>query len=249
MKSFKNYYQYVVLLVILILALLFRFIEVTQFREASKYFSFPLFFVFLGIFILSLLLKPIQKKVIIQLNEWILFLSISFSFILLIFSFFIIPSNVNQQSMMPTLKDGDRILISHFLYTPERGDIIVIEVNNNDYPMIPSSTFYTEDTIYFVKRLVGLPGDTITFEIENGQRFLYINDQKVVSVSGHAYLVTEQQQIFLETQIQDGYLTSYFVLGDNSQASLDSVEFGQVQAEDIMGKVIFKLWPFGGIYE
>jgi signal peptidase I len=249
MKFIKHYYQYGTFLIILILYLLFRILDVTQFTEATNYFSFPLFFIFLIIFFISLLIQPIQKKTIIQMNDWILFLSVSISFILLVFSFFIIPSNVNQQSMMPTLNDGDRIMITHFMYTPNRGDIIVIEVNKHEYPMIPSSTFITGDHVYFVKRLIGLPGDTISFEIENGQRLLFINNQKVVSVSGHAYIVTEQQQLFLETQIQNGSLSAYFVLGDNSQASLDSIEFGQVQEKDIMGKVLFKLWPFGVIYE
>lgn len=249
MKQLKTYYQHLLLLVILSLFLIFSISDVTRFTEASRYFSMPLFFVFLVIFFISIVFKSNTNNVIIQINDWVMFISVSLSFILFIFSFIIIPSNVNQQSMMPTLNDGDRIIISHFMYTPKRGDIVVVEVNNNDYPLIPSSTFNEEDIIYFVKRLVGLPGDRVSFEIEDGQRILYINDEKVTSVSGHSYTVTEQQQLFLETQLENGILTQYFVLGDNSQASLDSIEFGHVLAEDIMGKVIFSLWPFGGIYE
>lgn len=249
MKQLKTYVQHMLLLIILALFLIFSFSDVTRFTEASRYFSMPLFFVFLVIFFVSITLKSNTNKIIIQINEWVMFLSVSLSFILLIFSFIFIPSNVNQQSMMPTLNDGDRILISHFMYTPTRGDIVVVEVNHDDYPMIPSSTFNSESKIYFVKRLVGLPGDIITFEIENGQRILYINNEKVVSVSGHAYVVTEQQQRFLETQIENDVLLQYFVLGDNSQASLDSIEFGHIYEDDIMGKVIYSLWPFGGIYE
>lgn len=249
MNQFKTYYQHLILLIVLSLFLIFSFSDVTRFTEASRYFSMPLFFVFLMIFFISILIKPYANKLLTQINDWMMFLAVSLSFILLIFSFIIIPSNVNQQSMMPTLNDGDRIIISHFMYTPKRGDIVVIEVNNEDYPLIPSSTFSDEDIIYFVKRLVGLPGDRMSFVIENGQRILYINNEKIVSISGHSYVVTEQQQLFLETQLENGVLTQYFVLGDNSQASLDSIEFGHVLEEDIMGKVIFRLWPFGGIYE
>lgn len=249
MNQFKTYYQHLILLIVLSLFLIFSFSDVTRFTEASRYFSMPLFFVFLLIFFISILIKPYANKLLTQINDWMMFLAVSLSFILLIFSFIIIPSNVNQQSMMPTLNDGDRIIISHFMYTPKRGDIVVIEVNNEDYPLIPSSTFSDEDIIYFVKRLVGLPGDRMSFVIENGQRILYINNEKIVSISGHSYVVTEQQQLFLETQLENGVLTQYFVLGDNSQASLDSIEFGHVLEEDIMGKVIFRLWPFGGIYE
>lgn len=249
MKQLKTYYQHLLLFVILSLFLIFSISDVTRFTEASRYFSMPLFFVFLVIFFISILMKPYSSKFLTQINDWVMFIAVSLSFILLIFSFIIIPSNVNQQSMMPTLNDGDRIIISHFMYTPKRGEVIVLEVNNKDYPLIPSSTFNDEDIIYFVKRLVGLPGDKISFVIEDGQRILYINDEKVTSVSGHSYTVTEQQQLFLETQLENGILTQYFVLGDNSQASLDSIEFGHVLKEDIMGKVIFRLWPFGGIYE
>ena len=249
MKQFKTYYQHVLLLVILSLYLIFSLNDVTRFTEASRYFSMPLFFVFLIIFFISIFMKSYAHQLLTQINDWVMFIAVSLSFILLIFSFMIIPSNVNQQSMMPTLNDGDRIIISHFMYTPKRGDIVVIEVNSEDYPLIPSSTFSDEDIVYFVKRIVGLPGDRISFVIENGQRILYINNEKVVSVSGHSYVVTEQQQLFLETQIENGLLMQYFVLGDNSQASLDSIEFGHVLEEDMMGKVIFRLWPFGGIYE
>jgi signal peptidase I len=249
MKIIKEYYQYVFFICILTSYILFRMSDVTQFTNATQYFSLTLFFVFIVILGVSIFLKSTPSSLLKQINEWVLFISVSLSFILLIFSFVIIPSNVNQQSMMPTLNDGDRILIFHFNYEPQRGDIIVIEVNHEDYPMIPLSTFRDSETVFFVKRLVGLPGDRIHFELENGQSYLYINDEKVLSVSGHGYLVTEQQQLWIRSQLEDGILQQYFVLGDNSTSSLDSIEFGHVNPFDIMGKVIFRLWPFGGLYE
>lgn len=249
MKIIKAYYQYVFFIFILTSYILFRMSDVTQFTNATQYFSLTLFFVFVVILGVSIFLKSTPSSLLKQINEWVLFISVSLSFILLIFSFVIIPSNVNQQSMMPTLNDGDRILIFHFNYEPQRGDIIVIEVNHEDYPMIPLSTFRDSETVFFVKRLVGLPGDRIHFELENGQSYLYINDEKVLSVSGHGYLVTEQQQLWIRSQLEDGILQQYFVLGDNSTSSLDSIEFGHVNPLDIMGKVIFRLWPFGGLYE
>lgn len=249
MKIIKEYYQYGFFIFILTLYILFRIRHVTQFTNATQYFSLTLFFVFVVILCVSIVLKSKATSLIIQINEWVLFISVSLSFILLIFSFVIIPSNVNQQSMMPTLNDGDRILIFHFNYEPKRGDIIVIEVNHEDYPMIPISTFKDSETVFFVKRLVGMPGDRIHFELENGQSYLYINDEKVLSVTGHGYLVTEKQQLWIRSQLKDGILQQYFVLGDNSTSSLDSIEFGHVDPLDIMGKVVFRLWPFGGLYE
>lgn len=249
MKIIKEYFQYGFFIFILTSYIIFRMSDVTQFTNATQYFSLTLFFVFVVILCVSIVLKSKASSLIKQINEWVLFISVSLSFILLIFSFVIIPSNVNQQSMMPTLNDGDRILIFHFNYEPKRGDIIVIEVNHEDYPMIPMSTFKDSETVFFVKRLVGLPGDRIHFELENGQSYLYINDEKVLSVSGHGYLVTEQQQLWIRSQLKDGILQQYFVLGDNSTSSLDSIEFGHVDPLDIMGKVVFRLWPFGGLYE
>lgn len=249
MKIIKEYYQYGFFIFILTSYIIFRMSDVTQFTNATQYFSLTLFFVFVVILCVSIVLKSKASSLIKQINEWVLFISVSLSFILLIFSFVIIPSNVNQQSMMPTLNDGDRILIFHFNYEPKRGDIIVIEVNHEDYPLIPMSTFKDSETVFFVKRLVGLPGDRIHFELENGQSYLYINDEKVLSVSGHGYLVTEQQQLWIRSQLKDGILQQYFVLGDNSTSSLDSIEFGHVDPLDIMGKVVFRLWPFGGLYE
>lgn len=249
MKIIKAYYQHGFLFLILLSYMLFRITHVTQFTNATQYFSLTMFFVFLIILCVSIFLKSTTSSMLKQFNEWVLFISVSLSFILLIFSFVVIPSNVNQQSMMPTLNDGDRILIFHFNYEPQRGDIIVIEVNHEDYPMIPLSTFKDSESVFFVKRLVGIPGDRIHFELENGQSYLYINDEKVLSVTGHGYLVTDQQQLWIRSQLEEGILQQYFVLGDNSTSSLDSIEFGHVNPFDIMGKVIFRLWPFGGLYE
>ncbi len=87
MKIIKEYYQYVFFIFILTSYILFRMSDVTQFTNATQYFSLTLFFVFVVILGVSIFLKSTPSSLLKQINEWVLFISVSLSFILLIFSF------------------------------------------------------------------------------------------------------------------------------------------------------------------
>jgi signal peptidase I len=175
-----------------------------------------------------------------------------------VFSFILLPSNVNQSSMFPTLSSGDRILIYHFQYETKRDDIVVIEMRPEIYPLIPQASFIDPDTglasdlVYYVKRVFGMSGDTLTFERTsfNSEQFhIFLNGTQLFSTSQVAYTLSYQQKVALEDQLESNVIPNdfVFVLGDNALSSLDSRAFGLVRDEDIMGKVIYKLWPFGGV--
>ncbi|MDH5640043.1 MAG: signal peptidase I [Nitrospira sp.] len=150
------------------------------------------------------------------------------------FQAFKIPSG----SMMPTLLSGDHIFVEKSLYkngtTPQRGDIIVFE-------------FPEDKTKDFIKRVIGIPGDTI--EIRT----------KIVYVNGSLLDDTAYTQR-IDPGIIDGTInsrdyygpvtvprTSYFVLGDNRDQSLDSRFFGFVDVSKIKGKGTIIYWSWSGI--
>ncbi len=142
-------------------------------------------------------------------------------------NFFIIQvTEVRQRSMESTLLSGDRVLVSkvdYRLHLPERGDIIVFK------PPIDTN-------IPYVKRIIGLPGDTVD-----------LRDGKVV-VNGK---VLDEPYAFGQTQVRSGQVRfpfrvpqgQIFVLGDNRPVSGDSREWGTVPDENIIGKVMLKFWP------
>jgi len=128
-------------------------------------------------------------------------------------------------SMQPTLYEGNLLVVNKFAYklgTPKRGDIIIFH-----YQGTP-----TED---YIKRVIGLPGDTVN--ISNG----------VVQVNGQT--LTEPYIAALPRytgtwMVPEGEL---FVLGDNRNLSSDSHEWGFVKQEWVVGKAVLVYWPLDRI--
>lgn len=127
-------------------------------------------------------------------------------------------------SMSPVLKNGDVVLINRIVYDarkPKRGEIIAFRPNGN------------ENAHYCIKRVVGLPGETI--QIKDGK--IYIDgkvQKKNVYTSDLDFAGIAEKKLTLGE-------TEYFVLGDNSAGSDDSrlADIGNVKREDIGGKVWF----------
>ena len=128
---------------------------------------------------------------------------------------------IEGSSMMPTMQEGEYVLINklaYYLDEPERGDIIVLR-----YPRDPSRDF--------IKRVMGLPGDVI--EIENEQ--VTINGQ----VIDEPYIESEPRYNGSWTVPDD----QFFVLGDNRNNSSDSHTWGFLPRDHIVGKGWVVYWP------
>ena len=146
------------------------------------------------------------------------------------FVYFIgLRTSVVGQSMSPTLVSGDEILVNRFVYKvtdPKRGDIIVFLPNGN------------EKSHYYVKRVIGVPGDTVL--IQNGA--VYINGE-VYKEEIEAAAIEEaglaSEEITLDSD-------EYFVLGDNRNNSEDSryANIGNIKKDYIIGKAWFRVAPF-----
>ncbi len=140
-----------------------------------------------------------------------------------VFQAFYIPS----ESMVPTLKVGDRVLVnklSYKLHDPRRGDIAVFKAP-------PGAR--TEDIKDLVKRVIGLPGETI--EGRSGHIFI---DGKALS---EPYLPRgTQSRTFPAEKVPPD---TYFMLGDNRPYSKDSTFFGPIKRSDLIGRVFMRIWP------
>lgn len=154
--------------------------------------------------------------------------------ILVIYSTIAFPELVVGSSMEPSFYTGERILVEKVtkrFSDFKRGDIVVLHPPGND-------------DIDYVKRVVGIPGDVVK-----------IVDCKVYIKSG------DDSFLYEENYLKDGVCTvggakirdgrsfkiegsDYLVLGDNRERSMDSRSFGLVSEDRILGKVVFRFWPF-----
>jgi len=135
-------------------------------------------------------------------------------------------STVEGSSMEPNYFQDDHIIISHLDGSYERFDVVVIKM---------------DDEVYYIKRIVGLPGDYV--EIIDNQLFVngYIQDQDFLEDENGQIINNTVCDVFGVTicsfLISEG---EYFVLGDNRESSEDSRVFGSVTYQQIEGKVVFK---------
>src|SRR6187455_1860849 len=148
----------------------------------------------------------------------------------LVVVFIVQPVKVEGTSMLPRLHDGERIFVNKLIYYDEyrwapkidRGDIVVFW-----FPDDPSKSY--------IKRVVGLPGDTV--EIREGN--VLING----SMLEEKYLDPKEN---LSTRSQTPVYVKpnyYFVMGDNRDNSSDSRSWGLVPKKYIYGKALLRYWP------
>ncbi len=153
-----------------------------------------------------------------------LFVSVILAILVILFLYQ--PVKVEGTSMMPSLVDQERIFINKFVYrfglgNIERGDMVVF--------WFPGDT-----TKSYIKRVIGLPGDTV--EVKDGQ--VYVNGKAL----SEGYVPKEYRDHSVYPQYKIGK-DEYFVLGDHRSSSNDSRAWGTVPRQYIYGKAVFVYWP------
>lgn len=142
-------------------------------------------------------------------------------------SYVFVIVQVDGYSMYPTLDDNSRLFVEKISYRfgePERYDII---------------PFLYKTDIYYIKRIIGLPGETVRIDNEGN---IYINGEIIEDVA------VAEDCIFAPGVAKDSITLGddeYFVLGDNRNGSMDSrsSDVGLVHRDDIVGKVSFCISP------
>ncbi len=139
-------------------------------------------------------------------------------------------TEVSGDSMETTLTDGDNLIVDKITYRfkdPQRFDIIV-------FP------FQYEESTYYIKRIIGLPGETVQIDEEG---VIYINGEPLKESYGREVIRAEKRGVASEpiTLLED----EYFVLGDNRNNSSDSRMqiVGNIHRDDIIGRAWLRIWP------
>lgn len=128
-------------------------------------------------------------------------------------------------SMQPNYKSGDLLLLNKISYRFRNPRMFEVVVISND------------ETKYMIKRIIGLPGDSIEYKDNK----LYINGEVTKEYFDTEGITNDFSLSELEYDvIPDDY---YFVMGDNRENSLDSRYYGLIKKDQILGKVQFRLWP------
>jgi signal peptidase I len=165
-------------------------------------------------------------------REWIILGGAAVVIALVVRAFLFQAFYIPSESMVPTLRIHDRVLVnklSYRLHPVHRGDIVVFKAPKDIVPPVKD----------LVKRVIGIPGDTVEGKADG---FVYLNGKK----QNEKYLgkgVTTTPGFSLRTVPPD----SYWVMGDNRQVSEDSRVFGYVPKRDIVGRVFIRIWPLNRI--
>ena len=173
--------------------------------------------------------KEEKEPFISVVYDWIEVISFSVAIVLLIFTFVGRLTTVDGDSMYPTLKEGERLIISNLMYEPKQGDIVVVQEQNG----------YFSGPI--VKRVIATGGQTVKFDFENWKVWVdgelldedYVNYQYGVAMKNDGCPE--------EVTVPEGYL---FVMGDNRNGSTDSRNMmivGFVSEDEVMGRVVLRV--------
>lgn len=178
-----------------------------------------------------------EKKKKNETWEWIKALLIAFGLAAMIRIFLFTPILVDGVSMMPTLADGDKMLVNKIGYSigePERFDIVV---------------FHAPEEKDYIKRIIGLPGDTLEYRDDilyiNGEAIeeSYLDEYKAEISELAGAPLTEDFTLEEKTQMKVVPEGHVFVLGDNRRKSKDSRMIGVVPFDEIIGKTNLIFWP------
>jgi signal peptidase I len=178
--------------------------------------------------------------------DWVVTIVGAVAIVLLVKAYVVNPYRIPSSSMEPTLhcavgaagcqaRFSDRVLANRFIYhftDPKRGEIVVFET-----PEAARIRCGAGGT--FVKRIVGLPGETIEVRLLQGDGYVYVNGSRL----DEPYVKQDRRQVaqaYGPTTIPQG---QYFMMGDNRESSCDSREWGSVPRGNLIGKVFATYWP------
>ncbi len=172
-----------------------------------------------------------MKKVLREVLSTGLYLLIVLCLTYLVIAFVGQRTEVNGASMEPTLSDEDNLIVDKITYRfhdPERFDIIV-------FP------YKFKEKTYFIKRIIGLPGETVQIDAEGN---IYIDGEILKESYGREVISADHIGLAGEpiTLGED----EYFVMGDNRNNSTDSrvAQVGNIKRDDIIGRAWLRIWPF-----
>lgn len=182
--------------------------------------------------------KPKKKRFIEryaeEVFEWVEIFASALLTVILLFTFIFRMVTVEGSSMQETLHEKDNLIISHLFYTPKQNDIVVIQVPNSSFP------------VPIIKRVIATEGQTVDFDFDNW--LVYVDgeplDEPYVNyIAGESMRSDSILLDALPITVEPGKI---FVMGDNRNNSADSRNalIGQVDINNVVGRVMVRIFPF-----
>ncbi len=199
-----------------------------------------------------------------EIWEWIYTIAIAVIIALLIKTFLVDIVRVDGSSMFPTLENNNRLIVTKLGYEPKQGDIIILdstykkreayydklaqekgkdELSAFDKLLKSRSLPSEYDKIYYVKRVIALPGQTVDLGDDG---MVYIDGQMLDEPYAQGETLSIDPSVHYPLTVDDGMV---FVMGDNRMHSKDSrsSDLGQVPEDAILGKSQIRVWPINKI--
>lgn len=175
--------------------------------------------------------KSKKGEAVKEVISFLLYIGIVFLLTYLVIHYVGQRTEVSGSSMESTLSDGDNLIVDKISYRfrePERFDIIV-------FP------FQYEEKTYYIKRIIGLPGETVQIDVQGN---IYIDGEVLEESYGRE--VIDERMIGLAEEPITLAEDEYFVLGDNRNASSDSRDpsVANIKRKDIIGRAWLRIYPF-----
>ena len=202
---------------------------------------------------------PGPQRAVREIFDWIQTFCGALLFGVILFTFFFRIVTVDGESMTQTLKNGDRLIISNLFYTPERGDIVVIHDTETKI-MMGQDAFSGP----IIKRVIATEGEKVKIDYNNWTVTVTdVNGKETVLEEPYVNYIFEngtdklkpvrvpEKIIYpdsiannVEHTVKEGCV---FVCGDNRSNSLDSRYVGDVDKRKILGKALFRVFPFNAL--
>ncbi|MBP5166523.1 MAG: signal peptidase I [Oscillospiraceae bacterium] len=165
-----------------------------------------------------------------EIYDWLQSIVSAIVLCILVFIFLFRVISVDGSSMVPTLHDRDKIIISRLFYTPKQGDIVVLTKNSYG----PSS---------IVKRVIAVGGQTVDIDFDEG--VVYVDGQ-ALDEPYTAAPTNRQLDMQFPVKVDENCV---FVMGDNRNRSTDSRDsrIGMVDTHCILGRLLFRVLPLSGM--
>jgi signal peptidase I len=185
---------------------------------------------------------PRRTRIVV---DWVVTIVGAVAIVLAIKAWVVNPYRIPTSSMEPTLhcarpapgceaRFSDRVLANRFIYhftDPQRGDVVVFETP-------PEARAKCGAGGTFVKRIIGLPRETLQIRVQQGAAFVYVDGRRLEE----PYVEHDRRDSGGEESFTIP-ADHYFVMGDNRSQSCDSRVWGAVPEDNLIGKVFMTYWP------